>query len=283
MDREIDYEKLRSMINRCEWTFAKTMPFAPHEYIVRGKCPLTDEEFVYFVEMQRVFGTKERWGRFNNPYLYIDDYKYWTMGAPMEDTKVINRAKASVINEAHQLYNGMEQLMNNWERHQYIDEYIKQQLGLKDADKGYNINLLSGRLEELSACVKHLERIRRNYSHEVMKDWSEQLKKDFPNCIIVEDLGPADIVYTGIAIPYGDISEAIAVRIQVEKRKLYYGLTYMQETKAMRIELQEAMSFVNEAGDFIKGREWLYYKYISFEEGYKVLKNLTERIISNRR
>lgn len=35
-----NYDKLREMIARWEWTFAKTMPFAPHEYIVRDKCPL---------------------------------------------------------------------------------------------------------------------------------------------------------------------------------------------------------------------------------------------------
>ena len=91
----IIYDKLRSMIARCEWTFAKTMPFAPHEYIVKEKCPLTTEEFEYFVNMQREHGVKERWGKYNNPYLYIDDYKYWTMGAPVEETIVMNRAKVS--------------------------------------------------------------------------------------------------------------------------------------------------------------------------------------------
>ena len=39
--RQVNYDRLREMITRCEWTFAKTMPFAPHEYIVREKCPLT--------------------------------------------------------------------------------------------------------------------------------------------------------------------------------------------------------------------------------------------------
>lgn len=31
MNNELNYDELRSMIARCEWTFAKTMPFAPHE------------------------------------------------------------------------------------------------------------------------------------------------------------------------------------------------------------------------------------------------------------
>ena len=91
MSEELNYEKLREMIARCHWTFAKTMPWAPHEYIVRGKCPLTEEEFLYFIDMQRRFGVEERWGKNVLPYLYIDDYKYWTMEAPYEKTIVINR------------------------------------------------------------------------------------------------------------------------------------------------------------------------------------------------
>jgi len=88
-----DKEKIRSMIARCEWTFAKTMPWCPHEYIVRGKCPLSEDEFLYFIDMQRGYGKIERWGKYITPYLYIDDYKYWTMGAPVEETIVMNRAK----------------------------------------------------------------------------------------------------------------------------------------------------------------------------------------------
>lgn len=93
---EMDIDKLRSMIARCQWTYAKTMPFAPHEYIVRGKCPLSEEEFIYFINMQRNYGKVERWGKHIIPYLYIDDYKYWTMWAPIEETAVINRAKVDL-------------------------------------------------------------------------------------------------------------------------------------------------------------------------------------------
>lgn len=39
-----DEVKLRSLIGKCQWTFAKTMPTCPHEYIVRNKCALSDEE-----------------------------------------------------------------------------------------------------------------------------------------------------------------------------------------------------------------------------------------------
>jgi hypothetical protein len=270
----INIEKLREIIARCQWKFAKTMPFAPHEYIVRDKCPLTDEEFVYFVDMQRRFGVKERWGKYNNPYLYVDDYKYWTMGDTYDKTTVINRAKACVVEDAHKLYEGMKEVEGN----ECVDKYIHKKLALKSDDKGYNINLLSGRLDEIEACVSHLRRIRSDYSSEVMKEWDQRLSEDFPNYKKVEELGPANTVYTGIVLPYKDIPEAIAVRIEIAGKSLYYGLTYMPETKAMRNELQDALSFVNDGIGFIKGSDWLYYKYTTFEDGYERLKELIEKM-----
>lgn len=276
MNNELNYDMLREMIARCQWKFAKTMPFAPHEYIVRDKCPLTDEEFVYFIDMQRRFGVKERWGKYNNPYLYVDDYKYWTMGESYDKTTVINRAKACVVEDAHKLYEGMKEVEGN----EYIDEYIHKKLALKPDDKGFNINLLSGRLDELDACVNHLKRIRRNYCSVVMKEWSQRLSEDFPDCKKVEELGPANTVYTGIVLPYKDIPEAIAIRIEIAGKSLYYGLTYMPETKAMRAEMQDVMRFINKFGEYIKGSDWLYYKYVSFDEGYECLKQLATRMVN---
>lgn len=269
---QVNYNKLREMIARCKWTFAKTMPFAPHEYIVRDKCPLTDKEFVYFVDMQREYGVKERWGKYNNPYLYIDDYKYWTMDASMEDTKVMNRAKACVVDDADKLYRGMKES----EGSEYVDEYIHEKLGLKPKDDSYNINLISGRLGEIDACANHLRRIRNNYCSELINEWSKRLSKDFPNQKKCEFIDHADVMYTGVTIPYKDIPDAIAIRIQAEKGSLFYGFTYMPKIQEMRDKLQESLSYVGICNDLIKGKDWLYYKYVSYDKGYEKLKDLIE-------
>lgn len=274
MISELDYDKLREMIARCEWTFAKTMPFAPHEYIVKERCPLSAEEFEYFVNMQREHGIRERWGKYNNPYLYIDDYKYWTMGAPLEDTTVINRAKACVVNDVHQLNEGIKNMEKN-----YIDEYIHQKLGLKDDNNGFNIDLINGRLKEIFDCVGHLERIRNNYGCAIIQEWSERLTSDFPELKKCESIAPGNIIYTGVTLPLGDTPDAIVVRIQIDKGNLYYGITYMPSTKERRTELQEALSYVNKDGDFIKGSDWLYYKYSSYKDGYEDLEKLIKRIV----
>lgn len=188
MNKQVHYEKLRELIARCEWTFAKTMPFAPHEYIFKGRCPLSAEEFEYFVNMQREHGIRERWGKYNNPYLYVDDYKYWTMGAPLEETTVINRAKACVVKDVHQLNEEISKMDKN-----HIDEYIHQKLGLKNDDKGFNIELINGRLKEIDECVTHLERIRNNYCCEIMQDWSNRLSADFPDYKKCEEINSGNV------------------------------------------------------------------------------------------
>ena len=276
MDKGVDFERLREMITRCQWKFAKTMPFAPHEYIVKDRCPLSKDEFEYFVNMQREHGVKERWGKYNNPYLYIDDYKYWTMGAPIEDTTVINRAKACVVNDVHQLYEGIQDMEMS-----YVDRYIHEKIGLKQDAKGFNIDLINGRLKEIADCEKHLERIRNNYACEIMKEWSQCLSEDFPDLTKCEDIGSGNIIYTGVSMPLDETPDAIAVRIQMENQSLYYGVTYMLETKEQRQELQERLDYVNKDGDFIKGSDWLYYKYTSYKDGYESLKQLVQKLVDH--
>jgi hypothetical protein len=110
-----------------------------------------------------------------------------------------------------------------------------------------------------------------------MQEWSQRLSADFPEHKKVEFVKPEYIINTGITIPFEGFPDAIAIRIQFEKGKLYCGLTCMPATRERRAELQEAMSFINKDGDFIKGSDWLYFKYTSYPEGYKELCHLIEK------
>ena len=75
------------------WTFAKTMPECPHEYIVRGK---TADDATYFA-MFRTIETHGVWGEWNGtPRQYLhpgDGYYYWKMTDDMSESIIINRAK----------------------------------------------------------------------------------------------------------------------------------------------------------------------------------------------
>lgn len=156
----IDYEILREMIARCKWTFAKTMPFAPHEYIVKERCPLTTGEFEYFVNIQREHGVQERWGKYNNHYIYIDDYKYWTMGAPIEETTVINRAKVNIIKEALLLYQEIGRIREDVQSKQ--PRYVNTIFDLEPSEtkvskilSGFFSQRINGRYQVLESFVKY--------------------------------------------------------------------------------------------------------------------------------
>jgi len=76
-------------INSQQWTFAKTMPKWPHEYVVRDA--VNDKAFVEVVSYIRENGSPEPFYDKSYIFLQIGNYKYWTMGDPIEETIIINR------------------------------------------------------------------------------------------------------------------------------------------------------------------------------------------------
>jgi hypothetical protein len=84
-------EILREFIASSKWTFAKTMPEWPHEYIVREKV-----DRVLFESLVRHIRQHGFEGHFYQRvliYFAENGLLYWTMGEPMEETMIINRCK----------------------------------------------------------------------------------------------------------------------------------------------------------------------------------------------
>ena len=82
---------LRDFVDTAEWTFAKTMPEWPHEYIVRDR--VDERLFEELVCHIRTHGFEGRFYRSVLTYYAEDGLLYWTMGAPLEETTIINRCK----------------------------------------------------------------------------------------------------------------------------------------------------------------------------------------------
>lgn len=92
-------EDVRAYIDMVRWQFAKTMPHWPHEYTVRRWTPEFDREFEAFVQLIRNTGVVKPWPRtpptpkYHHTYLSVGLWEYWTMGEPVAETTVINRAR----------------------------------------------------------------------------------------------------------------------------------------------------------------------------------------------
>ena len=84
-------EEIRQFIGDHEWVFAKMMPQIPHSYTLRRKAK-RDEDFSSFVQEIRFRGVVRQFGQRSFTYLDFDGWTYWTMGEPVENTTLINRA-----------------------------------------------------------------------------------------------------------------------------------------------------------------------------------------------
>lgn len=91
--KDVSFEKIREFLNKQFWIFAKTYAQrCPHEYIIRGRCEGTDEEFMEVIKYIQKNGEPLHFFKSVNKYIYVDGYRYWTMGGFEDDpTMALNR------------------------------------------------------------------------------------------------------------------------------------------------------------------------------------------------
>jgi hypothetical protein len=94
-DRMSD-EEIKVFIASSSWAVAKRMPNTPHEYTARrnAKDLATFERFIMHI---RNNGYRQKFGKYNYTYLDVDGWQYWTMGWPVQQTMIINRAKTDDV------------------------------------------------------------------------------------------------------------------------------------------------------------------------------------------
>ena len=82
---------LRTFVDCESWTYAKTMPKWPHEYIVRDR--VEQELFEQLVLHILEHGREGNFYQKTLVYFEEDGLLYWTMGSPLRETAIINRCR----------------------------------------------------------------------------------------------------------------------------------------------------------------------------------------------
>ncbi len=84
--------EITELLLAAEFQFATTMPETPHHYTLRETWEDGGvfEEVVQFI---RDHGKEEKFFGTAYIYLYLEGHKYWTMGCPLDQTRLINRAE----------------------------------------------------------------------------------------------------------------------------------------------------------------------------------------------
>jgi hypothetical protein len=87
-----DWLFMNDLTQRSHWIFAKTIPESPHFYMLRKEC--NDADFQRFILLIRQYGVPEIYKGDSYTVLNVGDWTYWTMGAPLPETILINRKRA---------------------------------------------------------------------------------------------------------------------------------------------------------------------------------------------
>ena len=82
---------LRQFVDSETWTYAKTMPEWPHEYLVRHR--VDPKLFETLARHIREHGSDGRFYDRVLTYFHEEGLQYWTMGAPIDETVIINRCR----------------------------------------------------------------------------------------------------------------------------------------------------------------------------------------------
>ena len=80
------------------WAFARSMGDKPHWYTLKENWQ-SDTPFSEVVKFIRENGTSRRFYRATFTYWKGGDYEYWSMGAPLDETRLINRAYIGPSND----------------------------------------------------------------------------------------------------------------------------------------------------------------------------------------
>ena len=108
---EASYDAVAAILESKPYRFARTMPECPHWYTLWKLWTADGTEDAWTDELDRLWGRAVGYIRMHGvpeqyvaprgstwwgTYLYANDWKYWTMGRPVENTILINRTNQEI-------------------------------------------------------------------------------------------------------------------------------------------------------------------------------------------
>lgn len=164
-----------------------------------------------------------------------------------------------------------------------IEKKLKEHLYTDDAvaDAGKLLQMID-KLPKIpmDEVVKRLSVLRKDRTKAAMQQWDNKLKGDYPDYVTYNDIGGRHMV-VGVNVPYGDIHEYFSVFIwnYQNKEAISVGIALTKEGTPYREEIEPKVGeLVRGKKGFIQGHEWLYYKYVSYEDAYSLLQELVREL-----
>ena len=128
--------------------------------------------------------------------------------------------------------------------------------------------------------VKRLNVLRKDRTKAAMLQWKNKLEEDYPDYVIWNDIGGRHMV-VGVNVPHGDIHEYFSVFIwnYQNKASISVAIALTKEGTPYRKEIEPKVEdLIRGKKGFRKGREWLFFKDVSYEQAYPLLQELVREL-----
>ena len=132
---------------------------------------------------------------------------------------------------------------------------------------------------DINEVIKQLTILRKEKTKLAMQEWLNMIQQDYPYTIH-DDRTNAHMC-VGVHVPYKDIHEFFNVFIWNFQNgdSLSVGIALTSDGTPHRKEIEpKVRSLVRRKKGFQKGHEWLYFKYVSYEEAYPLLQELVREL-----
>jgi hypothetical protein len=164
-----------------------------------------------------------------------------------------------------------------------IEKKLKEHLCTDDAvaDAGKLLQMID-KLPRIpmDEVIKRLKVLRKDRTKAAIQQWAKILEEDYPNYAIWNETGGRHMT-VGVNVPYGEIHEFFSVFIWNYQNKdaISVVIALTKEGTPYRKEIEPKVEeLVSGKKGFVQGHEWLYYKYVSYEEAYPLLQELVREL-----
>lgn len=167
-----------------------------------------------------------------------------------------------------------KEIENKLKEHLYTDDPV--------ADAGKLLQMINNLPKvDIKEVIKQLTKLRKEKTKLAMQEWLNMIQQDYPYSIH-DDRTNAHMC-VGIHVPYKDIHEFFRVFIWNYQNgdSLSVGIMLTNDGKPYLKEIEpKVRDLVHRKKGFQKGHEWLYFKYVSYEEAYPLLKELVRELLN---
>jgi len=247
------------------------------------------EEQIYVLYLPPTYEkepSKDSWGKYyegeihKKRYLNLsfrDDILPWMKNHVLPNIRLKDKYLSSAIEQYIDHLEGKFSLRTiNNTMNMELQEFIENELGLNGIEPDKALKIVLNKKVEMQNAINQLNELEKKINLAHFQKWENQLKIDFHNPKIVGNWNkPDSCINIGVKVNNGD--NIYSLMIEYNYSRIYYGigLHYATTTKNSALKFEEITSDLQ----LHSPEEWWYaWDYTSFQDAYRSLKTLIEKI-----